>query len=100
FPRLFAIDTFQDCKVSGRWFLDNDIWRGRWAWRIPFRGRALDDLSALISVIGNLSLSNGIDKWAWMGGPYRSCKVIILSSSIQDKLLADNRIGSHHIWNS
>ncbi|GKC17290.1 hypothetical protein Tco_1014072 [Tanacetum coccineum] len=64
------------------------------------RAWALDDLSALVSVIGNLSLSNGIDKWDWMGDLSRSFKVGKLSSYIQYKLLADNRIGSHHIWNS
>ncbi|GJR42997.1 RNA-directed DNA polymerase, eukaryota, reverse transcriptase zinc-binding domain protein [Tanacetum coccineum] len=32
------------------------------------RGRAIDELSSLISLIGNLSLdSNGIDKWMWTG---------------------------------
>ncbi|GKG13772.1 hypothetical protein Tco_0350732 [Tanacetum coccineum] len=30
---------------------------GNWEWRLPLRGRATDDVSALISVIDGLSLS-------------------------------------------
>ncbi|GJY24299.1 BSD-like protein [Tanacetum coccineum] len=50
---------------------------GNWSWRVPPRGRAIDELSSLISLIGNLSLdSNGTDKWIWSGdasgGRFRS----------------------------
>ncbi|GJY78529.1 RNA-directed DNA polymerase, eukaryota, reverse transcriptase zinc-binding domain protein [Tanacetum coccineum] len=40
---------------------------GNWSWRVPPRDRAIDELSSLISLIGNLSLnSNGTDKWIWL----------------------------------
>ncbi|GKD03086.1 hypothetical protein Tco_1178060, partial [Tanacetum coccineum] len=59
------LDTFQDCKVSDRWVFVDGRWKGMWSWRIPPRGRALDDLASLISHIGNFSLSDGVDKWVW-----------------------------------
>ncbi|GKA49601.1 RNA-directed DNA polymerase, eukaryota, reverse transcriptase zinc-binding domain protein [Tanacetum coccineum] len=43
---------------------------GVWDWRIPIRGRAVDDLSRLIDLIGNNSFSStsdGPDKWVWSG---------------------------------
>nr|GEV57881.1 cytochrome P450 [Tanacetum cinerariifolium] len=45
------------CSVNG-------VWGGRWSWRFAPRGRANDDLSSLVSLIVNLSLSEeGLDKW-------------------------------------
>ncbi|GJW87445.1 hypothetical protein Tco_0162785 [Tanacetum coccineum] len=41
FPRLYALDMFQDCKVSGMWVLENNNWCGRWAWKIPLHGMIL-----------------------------------------------------------
>ncbi|GKE48095.1 hypothetical protein Tco_1479353, partial [Tanacetum coccineum] len=38
-----------------------------WAWRIPPRGRALDDIASLTTHIGNCTLSDGDDKWVWKG---------------------------------
>ncbi|GJU69426.1 hypothetical protein Tco_1255685 [Tanacetum coccineum] len=41
---------------------------GNWEWRLPPRGRALDDISSLISIIGNLVLHTDVAKpetWSW-----------------------------------
>ncbi|GJY75974.1 hypothetical protein Tco_0481090 [Tanacetum coccineum] len=68
FPRLYALDTNKNCKVKDRWRVVNEVWGGNWEWRIPPRGRALDDISALNTVIGNLTLSNDAvdsDSWTW-----------------------------------
>ncbi|GJX53707.1 putative RNA-directed DNA polymerase, eukaryota, reverse transcriptase zinc-binding domain protein [Tanacetum coccineum] len=66
FPRLYALENAKDCKVADHWCFANDVWGGNWSRRLPPRGRAIDELSSLISLIGNLSLdSNGIDKWMW-----------------------------------
>ncbi|GKD35625.1 hypothetical protein Tco_1251134 [Tanacetum coccineum] len=57
---------FQDYKVCDRWGLVNGIWGGPWEWRFQLRDRALNDLSSLIDLIGNLSLSrDGIDSRSW-----------------------------------
>ncbi|GJR23759.1 putative ribonuclease H-like domain-containing protein [Tanacetum coccineum] len=101
FPRLFAFECFQDCKISERWCLSNGIWEGRWAWRFPPRGRALDDLSSLIASIGNLTLcDDAIDKWSWFRDTSRIFKVKSLANSLQNLLLADSKLNFHHIWNS
>ncbi|GKA49600.1 hypothetical protein Tco_0742673 [Tanacetum coccineum] len=43
-----------------------DVWGGRWSWRFAPRGRANDDLSSPVSLIGNLSLLEEVlDKWIW-----------------------------------
>ncbi|GJT83472.1 hypothetical protein Tco_1057814 [Tanacetum coccineum] len=58
FPRLFALENYKDCTVKDRWAYDNGVWEGSWSWRVSPRGRALDDLSSLLSLINNLSLSS------------------------------------------
>nr|GEU66892.1 arginine repressor C-terminal-like domain-containing protein [Tanacetum cinerariifolium] len=66
FPRLHAIDQSKDCTIADRWHFSNNVWGGNWNWHIPPRGRALDDLSNMINLIGNLELSSsGLDKWRW-----------------------------------
>ncbi|GKC00494.1 hypothetical protein Tco_0986630 [Tanacetum coccineum] len=57
FPRLFALESHQDCKVNVRWCLVNDDWGGNWEWCLPPRGRALNDLNSLLNVIGDLAFS-------------------------------------------
>ncbi|GJT41089.1 hypothetical protein Tco_0940954 [Tanacetum coccineum] len=61
-PRLFALETQKDCKVADRWKCSNGTWGGNWSWRLHPRGRAIDDLSPLECLIGNLILhSDGDD---------------------------------------
>ncbi|GJS17699.1 hypothetical protein Tco_0412171 [Tanacetum coccineum] len=57
FPRLYALQTAKDCKVRDRWRFSNGVWGGNWEWRLPPRGRSIDDVAALIFVISNLSFS-------------------------------------------
>lgn len=100
FPRLYALENIKDCKVMDRWCFANDVWGGNWSWRIPPRGRAIDDLSSLISLIGNLSLdSNEPDKWSWTGDASGKFKVNTLVKSIQNLSLGASAIGYHHFWN-
>nr|GFD24593.1 hypothetical protein [Tanacetum cinerariifolium] len=47
-------------------------------WRFPPRGRALDDLEALVSHIGNLSLSIDEDKWSSSRDASGSFKVLVI----------------------
>nr|GEZ80533.1 hypothetical protein [Tanacetum cinerariifolium] len=76
---------------------------GVWDWRIPIHGRAMDDLSRLIDLIGNNSFSStfdGTDKWVWSGDGFGILKVKVLSQLIQNSLFSDCVIGEHHVWNS
>ncbi|GJS51137.1 hypothetical protein Tco_0624499 [Tanacetum coccineum] len=85
FPRLFALESFKDCKISDRWICSDGIWSGNWAWRSPPRGRALDELTNLVSCIGNLTLDGeGIDKWSWADEASGIFKVNTLSKKIQN----------------
>ncbi|GJY04134.1 RNA-directed DNA polymerase, eukaryota, reverse transcriptase zinc-binding domain protein [Tanacetum coccineum] len=77
-PRLFALESNIDCFIFERWAHINGVWRGVWMWRIPPRGRSLDDALDASGVL----------------------KVKTLSNLIQDKLLADSNLGNHHTWNS
>ncbi|GJS08541.1 hypothetical protein Tco_0365337 [Tanacetum coccineum] len=66
FPRLYALDSFQDCTISDRWCAVDDVWGGNSEWRYTPRGRAISDVTDMLSLIGNLSLSpDGVDKWTW-----------------------------------
>ncbi|GJT29059.1 hypothetical protein Tco_0909334 [Tanacetum coccineum] len=67
FPRLYALEQRKDCSITARWILSNNVWGGNWEWRIPPRGRAMDDLSDMLNLISNLELSSsGLDKWVWV----------------------------------
>ncbi|GKD03499.1 hypothetical protein Tco_1178473 [Tanacetum coccineum] len=66
FPRLYALDSSQDCKLVDRWHIVDGYWGGNWHWRRPPRGRANNDVMDLVSMIGNLSLSSAsTDRWSW-----------------------------------
>nr|GEX55031.1 hypothetical protein [Tanacetum cinerariifolium] len=76
---------------------------GNWEWRLPPRGRALDDIASLISIIGNLTLSSNeaaLKSWSWSMDSSRKLKVKTLSRIIQNITLSDSIIDEHHVWNS
>ncbi|GKC82378.1 hypothetical protein Tco_1138095 [Tanacetum coccineum] len=99
-PRVLPILHYNDCKVTDRWCFVINVWVGNWSWRVPPRGRAIDELSSLISLIGNLSLdSNGTDKWIWTGDASGKFKVSSLTKSIQNFELGDSAVGYHHFRN-
>nr|GEU80515.1 RNA-directed DNA polymerase, eukaryota [Tanacetum cinerariifolium] len=98
--KIFLEDSFQVCKIGQRWGLVDGNWKGMRAWRIPPRGRALDDIASLTTHIRNFTLSDGDDKWIWKGDASGNFKVSNLALCIQNNLFADNYLGLHHIWNS
>ncbi|GKB12598.1 RNA-directed DNA polymerase, eukaryota, partial [Tanacetum coccineum] len=101
FPRLFALENNKDCLIVDRWKLINGTWRAVWDWRINHRGRALDDLTNLSSIIGDLSLSPGTnDKWLWSCDATGVFKVRSITSLIQNKLLEYCKLDNHLLWNS
>ncbi|GKB50884.1 hypothetical protein Tco_0901637 [Tanacetum coccineum] len=89
FPRLYALDSFQDCKIVDRWHLADGSWCGKWDWIRPPRGRAIGDVINLVSTIGNLSLSSdSTDRWSWSKDASGIYKVSTLSSTFQSISLA------------
>lgn len=67
----------------------------------PPRGRAISDVTDMLSVIGNVSLSpDATDKWTWSLDKSGIFKVQTLSDNIQTLSLADCNFGVHHTWNS
>ncbi|GJS08454.1 SBP-like protein [Tanacetum coccineum] len=101
FPGLFALESFKDCRITDGWHMVNGRGCGNWAWRIQPRGRALDDVVALISIIGNLSLSpTSIDKWKWAFDSSGHFKVKTLTKYIQNALFSNDALGKTYIWNS
>ncbi|GJY99069.1 RNA-directed DNA polymerase, eukaryota, reverse transcriptase zinc-binding domain protein [Tanacetum coccineum] len=82
---LFWMDTW--CKDGS---ILKDKFPCTWSWSVPSRGRTLDDLSNLISLIGNVSLfGDADDKWVWTLHPLGALNVKALSNMIQDKVLID-----------
>ncbi|GJU28730.1 putative RNA-directed DNA polymerase [Tanacetum coccineum] len=99
FPRLFALETQKDCKVADRWKFTNGHWGGNWSWRLPPRGRAIDDLSTLEGLISSVVLESDCeDKWVWKCDASGNLKVKSLSNSIQNLLLANDIIDKHCLW--
>ncbi|GKB16966.1 hypothetical protein Tco_0850889 [Tanacetum coccineum] len=100
FPILYALENVNDCKVMDHRCFANNVWGGNWSWRVPPRGRTIDELSSLILLIGNLFIiSNGTGKWIWTGDASGKFKVSSLTKSIQNFALGDSAIGYHHLWN-
>nr|GEY06303.1 hypothetical protein [Tanacetum cinerariifolium] len=100
YPRLFALDSCQDCTICEKWCL-NGSWSGMWSWRCPPRGRAINDVSSIFSLISNLSISGeGADNWVWSREALGIFKVNSLSLHLHELLLADHSLGSYQIWNS
>nr|GEX76473.1 hypothetical protein [Tanacetum cinerariifolium] len=80
FPRLYALDTYKDCKVIDRWGSVNGLWAKTWSWRVLPKGRTSDDISAPTSLIGNLELcSTNSDKWLPMRSNLASRSVSLSS---------------------
>ncbi|GJT68148.1 RNA-directed DNA polymerase, eukaryota, reverse transcriptase zinc-binding domain protein [Tanacetum coccineum] len=101
FPRLYALESFKDCRISDRWHMVNDSGVGNRSWIRPLRGRANDDLASLVSHIGRLHLNaDGADKWVWSLDTSGSFKVSTLTKRIHNIRLAEFIIGDHHLWNS
>ncbi|GKB00833.1 hypothetical protein Tco_0828877 [Tanacetum coccineum] len=97
FPRLFALEIYEDCKVKDHGQVANNVSIGNWLWRIPPRGRALGDLNTLSSKLGNVKFSSyGSDKWSWSYDSSESFKVKILSKVLENNLLGDISLGLHY----
>ncbi|GJS70247.1 ribonuclease H-like domain-containing protein [Tanacetum coccineum] len=87
--------------ILALWKLIEGSWRAVWDWRINPRGRALDDLTNLFLIIGDLSLSPGTnDKWLWSCDATGVFKVRSITSLIQNKLLEYCKVDNYLLWNS
>ncbi|GJZ03380.1 putative RNA-directed DNA polymerase, eukaryota, reverse transcriptase zinc-binding domain protein [Tanacetum coccineum] len=72
---IFAKNLSFLCKWKWRLYTEKDalwlvdgLWRGKWSWRVPPKGRSLDDISSLITLMENFHLNPlDLDKWSWMG---------------------------------
>nr|GEW84328.1 reverse transcriptase domain, reverse transcriptase zinc-binding domain protein [Tanacetum cinerariifolium] len=58
YPRLFAINSCLDCTISDKYGL-NSFWSGMWSWRCLPRGRAINDVSSLFSLIALVPTISG-----------------------------------------
>ncbi|GJZ40575.1 RNA-directed DNA polymerase, eukaryota, reverse transcriptase zinc-binding domain protein [Tanacetum coccineum] len=101
FPRLYALESLKECMVRDRGQVVNNVWVRSWAWRIPPRGRAIDELNTLQITMNSVLLpSNGCDKWFWTYDTSGFFKVKVLSKVIEFLLLGVHGLGSYHKWNS
>ncbi|GKA20908.1 hypothetical protein Tco_0700897 [Tanacetum coccineum] len=77
-----------DPAFKPSWVVSNGVWSGTWSWSVPPRRRTLDDLSNLINLIRNVSLSGDADdKWVLTLHSSGALNIKALSSMIQDKVL-------------
>ncbi|GJY40280.1 arginine repressor C-terminal-like domain-containing protein [Tanacetum coccineum] len=80
------------------------FWRDPWCGngsRLMTIPRAISDVTDMLSLIGNLSLSpDDVDKWTWSQDNSGIFKLQTLSNNIQNLSLADCNLGVHHTWNS
>nr|GEZ37483.1 RNA-directed DNA polymerase, eukaryota [Tanacetum cinerariifolium] len=57
YPRLFTLDFNQYFKVNERCYFTDAVWDVKWDWRLPPRGRVVDELNLLSNRLCNLELS-------------------------------------------
>ncbi|GJZ22665.1 reverse transcriptase domain, reverse transcriptase zinc-binding domain protein [Tanacetum coccineum] len=91
FSRLFALEKHKDCLVADRWVLEEDGWQGKWAWTRQPSGRAVGDLTKLVSDLNGLTLDESQeDKWEWALTTSRKftvaslCRAILLRVNTND----------------
>ncbi|GJV30380.1 hypothetical protein Tco_1386828 [Tanacetum coccineum] len=91
FSRLFALEQHKDCLVADRWVLEEDGWQGKWAWTRQPSGRAVGDLTKLVSDLNGLTLDESQeDKWEWALTTSRKftvaslCRAILLRVNTND----------------
>ncbi|GJS77191.1 hypothetical protein Tco_0727072 [Tanacetum coccineum] len=81
FPRLYALDSFQDCKIG----------YGE-CYRLGF--------NAITHGEHRFSYPDSTDRWSWSKDASSIYKVSTLSNTFQSISLADCNLGVHHKWNS
>ncbi|PWA95766.1 RNA-directed DNA polymerase, eukaryota, Reverse transcriptase zinc-binding domain protein [Artemisia annua] len=83
FPRLFELETDKLCKLKERCSISDGVTEWKWAWRRQIRsGREQEELSSLLSIVGNSSLTNDDrDGWRW------SVPVKSLRAALDEKIL-------------
>ncbi|GJX03965.1 RNA-directed DNA polymerase, eukaryota, reverse transcriptase zinc-binding domain protein [Tanacetum coccineum] len=81
FPRLYALDSFQDCKIG----------YGE-CYRLGF--------NAITHGEHRFSYPDSTDRWSWSKDASGIYKVITLSNTFQSISLADCNLGVQHKWDS
>ncbi|GKA57899.1 putative RNA-directed DNA polymerase [Tanacetum coccineum] len=101
FPRLYALETYKECRIKDRWISVNGTWSYNWDWRSNPRGRALDDINELSQLIGSLVLYPGYkDGWKWELDPGGVFTVNKLSKLLDSSMLGPNVMTVNVDWNS
>ncbi|GJS58059.1 hypothetical protein Tco_0652843 [Tanacetum coccineum] len=59
YPRLFTLETHQDCSITDHWKLQNGAWVGDWSSRSDLKGRSIDDLIELSNPLSTICLVDG-----------------------------------------
>ncbi|GKB56445.1 putative RNA-directed DNA polymerase [Tanacetum coccineum] len=105
YPRLFALETHQDCSIADRWKLQNGAWVGDWRRRSYLRGRSdlrgrfIDDLTKLSNHISTICLVDGsLDRWQWSLARNGHFSVSHLSKLVDNKVLdqaANNKLPTY-----
>ncbi|GJS86421.1 hypothetical protein Tco_0769057 [Tanacetum coccineum] len=87
FLRLYALENQKYYKLNSRWLCDNNVWVGNWDWRLPLRGRSVDNLNNMIpSLILPPLVDDSNDSWKWVLSPKGIFTVKYLSRFIDKKL--------------
>ncbi|GKA16362.1 hypothetical protein Tco_0696109 [Tanacetum coccineum] len=101
FPRLFALEQHKDCLVADRWVMEKYVWQGKWAWTRQPSGRAVGDLTKLVSGLNGFTLDESQeDKWEWVLTSSRKFTVASLCRAIQLRVNTNDVSTPPFSWNS
>ncbi|GJX40150.1 hypothetical protein Tco_0255140 [Tanacetum coccineum] len=85
YPRLFALETNKECRISDRCFTLNGLTHHVWAWRRVVRdGHKMDQLRDLLGLINNFCPSNSPDSWAFTLSTQKSFTVASMRREIEN----------------
>ncbi|PWA58014.1 RNA-directed DNA polymerase, eukaryota, Reverse transcriptase zinc-binding domain protein [Artemisia annua] len=91
----------KECKFKDRWMVDSGAWHSCWNWKVPPRGRSLDDVCSLTSLLCSMSVScDTLDCWQWGLHSSRKFSVQSLSTIIHDRILDSSILSRKFPWNS
>jgi hypothetical protein len=99
FPRLYALETNKVPKVKDRWVRSNGSGISSWNWRSHPRGRALDDLNSIQTLLNGTQINVGSpDRRFWNYDSKGMFSVKRLSSLIKNHILSEDSSIPHHKW--
>ncbi|GKA47992.1 RNA-directed DNA polymerase, eukaryota, reverse transcriptase zinc-binding domain protein [Tanacetum coccineum] len=90
YPRLFALETNKECRISDLCFTQNGLPYHIWAWRRVVRdGHEMNQLRDLLGLVNSFCPCDTPDSWAFMLNTHKYITVASMRREIEKHILCD-----------